>query len=167
MKERRAQGFTLAWPQVKFMAKHRLPDDFPRMILKLLATIIRPERMAVAEWTNVFTLMLNLLWQKGKCRLPPTLAFSYRSGQVTIHEWEPSGITMPRTASQTESFDTSAFGRSISRMNPRVFPFFKKLSVEKYSQNLLVHPSQAIPVTTPSGRNTSLNVSRGDGPGGS
>jgi len=166
LKERRAVGFTLTWPQVKFMVKHRLPDDSPRMILESLVTMVRPEHMAVSEWTNVFTLMLDLLWQKGKHRLPPALAFSYWSGQVTIHEWELSGIIMPRTTSQMESFDISAFGRSISQMNPRVFPHFKKPFVERYSKKLLVHPSKVIPVVTPGSKNSLLKLSRDDGPGG-
>jgi hypothetical protein len=51
-------------------------------------------------------------------------------------------------------------------MNPRVFPFFKRSFVEKYSKKLLIHPSKAIPVVTPGSKNSSLNVSRDNGPGG-
>ena len=128
--------------------------------------MVHPECMAMSEWTNVFTLMLDLLWKKGKCRLPPALAFSYWSGQVTIHDWESSGIAIPRISSQMESFDISAFGRSISQMNPRVFPHFKKSFVERYSKKLLVHPSKFIPVVMSGSKNSSLKVSHNNGPGG-
>ena len=51
-------------------------------------------------------------------------------------------------------------------MSPRVFPFSKKPSAEKYSHTLRVHLSQAVPVATPGSRNTSLHISHDDGTGG-
>ena len=85
-----------------------------------------------------------LLLEKAHLTFPGALAFSYCAGQVTMHEWDASGVRMPRTPSEMSVFDLAAFGRTVSQLNPSLFRRFRAKDLERYTSKLLVHPSMIL-----------------------
>ena len=116
---------------VKQMIRHKLPDDSPRMLLETFVSMTRPDGMDISEWTSSCLLIVGLLLQQALLNLPAALAFSFWAGQITMPEWEASGITMPRTQTDIEQFDIAAFGRRVSGLNPRLFRRFQAKDIKR------------------------------------